>query len=444
MKISKLSSSQILVLGFFGIILTGALLLSLPISSVYGQWTNFLDCLFTSTSAVCVTGLILFDTGTYWTLFGKIVIITLIQIGGLGFMSMTILAALITKSKISLSQRLVMSEALGANAISGIVKLSKRVIELTVFIEFLGIISLCIFFIPKFGAVTGLWYALFHSISAFCNAGFDLLGGYSSFTKYSNSYILNITIMLLIIFGGLGFSVIINVVQSGFRYKKFTLHSKLVLITTGILIIVPMIIFLLLENNNTLYGKPIGEKLLASAFQVVSPRTAGFNSLNITKFRQSSLFLQIILMIIGGSPASTAGGLKTVTVAVLFLNFIGFFKKDDNIQVMNRRISDNFLKNAVIILSWALVLITSGLFIISAVQPELEFLDIFYEVASAYGTVGLSTGITRSLNFISKVVLIIIMFSGRVGSLTIIIAFSDMAKAKKSKVLFPKEEIVVG
>lgn len=440
--IKKLSVSQILVLGFLTVILTGAFLLMLPTSSVSNEWSDPINCLFTSTSAVCVTGLITYDTGTYWTLFGKIVIITLIQIGGLGFLSIATILAILRGDRIPLSQRIVMQESLNSNSLSGVVKQNRKVIHMTFFIEFLGALSMSFFFIPRFGIVKGIWYSIFHSISAFCNAGFDLFGDFKSITDYPNSYILNITIMLLIIIGGIGFVVITDIYNKKLNFKRYGLQTKIVLIVTSTIIVIPLFIFFFLERNNTLANMPFDTQMLASAFQVVSPRTAGFNSVDLAKLKDSSKFLQIMLMFIGGSPGSTAGGLKTVTLAVLILSIIAQVKNEERAKLFGRSISNDIIKNAVVILGWGIMLVAVGSFLVSALEPNISFIDIMYEVASAYATVGLSVGITRDICYISKIILILIMFSGRVGTLTIITAF--MAKSGNSKINYPKENVMVG
>lgn len=442
MQKHKLSEAQILSIGYFSVIFMGAVLLSLPISSVNGEWTSFLDTFFTSTSAVCVTGLITHDTGTYWSLFGQIVIIILIQIGGLGFISIATIAALATREKIGLRQRLIMKEALNSDNLSGVVKLNMNVIKITLVVEFIGFLLLSAFFVPKFGLKTGLWYGLFHSISAFCNAGFDLLGNYTSITVYVDSYLLNITIMLLIIIGGIGFALIMDVIRNRFSFKKLSLHSKIALIMTMTLIIFPTIIFYFMEKDNTLAKLPLDVQVLASFFQIVSPRTAGFNSIDTASLHDASKFLQVILMCIGGSPASTAGGLKTVTFVVLILTFLSNVRNQSDVHILNKRISKEIIKNSVTLLIWGIFLMIFGSFVISAVQPEFSFIDVVYEVASAYGTVGLSVGITRQLEEVSKVVLIFIMYAGRVGGLTFLLSVSD--DESKKKILYPKENVMVG
>lgn len=444
MKKFKFSTNKILVIGFFIIILVGATLLNTPFASVNGESVGFLNALFTATSAVCVTGLVVVDTGTYWTTFGKILIIIMIQIGGLGFMSMTTLAAFITGKKISMKERLLLGEASGYSKLTGAVKHSKNIIFMTFSIELIGAFLLSFVFIPEFGFAKGIAYSFFHSISAFCNAGFDLMGNYQSLIKYSGNFIINITIMILIVVGGFGFSSIKDIYDNKFNFKKFSLHTKLVIIVTLVLIVFPAILFFLIEfdNEETIKNLPLGSKIYSSFFQIISPRTAGFNTLDLEKLKNSSKILQIVLMIIGGSPGSTAGGLKTITLAVIFLAVINQIRGNERIEVFNRTISYDILNKSLVILSWCIFLTINGVMIISLTDPSFNFLDVLYEVSSAYATVGSTLGITRSLTSISKIVLIFIMFSGRVGSLTIL--FALFHRDKKKKYTYIKEDVNVG
>lgn len=445
MKISifkKLSHSQILAGGFFIIILIGAIILNMQFSSSKGENIGFLDALFTATSSVCVTGLIVADTGTYWSNFGKLVIMVLIQIGGLGFMTIGTLGVLISGEKLSYSNKLLIQDSLSHEKTSGIIKFCKRIVLVSLFIEFVGAICLSFAFVPEFGLVKGLWYGIFHSVTAFCNAGFDIMGNFSSLTSYFNNPIVNITIMLLIILGGLGFSTIFDINRKR-AFKKFRLNTKIILITTAILIVIPTFLFFIFEMNNpkTLGNMNLGEKIFASLFQVVSPRTAGYNTIELSQMYDSTKFLTIILMFIGGAPASTAGGLKITTFAIIIISVYCLFKQRSEIEIFGRTIPFKNLNKALVSLVIGFTLIITGTMIILS-NSDFDFLTVLYEVTSAYATVGLTLGITTKLNAVCKITLIILMFMGRVGSLTVLYSFIKTDSKKKYK--YPKEEINIG
>ena len=445
MKISifkKLSHSQILAGGFFIIILIGAVILNMGFSSAKGESIGFLDALFTSTSSVCVTGLIVADTGTYWSNFGKFVIMILIQIGGLGFMTIATLGVIISGEKLSYSKKLLIQDSLSSEKTSDIIKFCKKIILVSLFIELVGAICLSIAFVPEFGFVKGICYGIFHSVTAFCNAGFDIMGNFSSLTAYFNNPIVNISIMLLIILGGLGFSTIFDINRKR-AFKKFRLNTKIILITTAILIVIPTFLFFIFEMNNpkTLGNMNLGEKILASLFQVVSPRTAGYNTIELSQMYDSTKFLTIILMFIGGAPASTAGGLKITTFAIIIISVYCLFKQRSEIEVFGRTIPFKNLNKALVSLVIGFTLIITGTMIILS-NSDFDFLTVLYEVTSAYATVGLTLGITTKLNAVCKITLIILMFMGRVGSLTVFYSFIKTDSKKKYK--YPKEEINIG
>ena len=445
MKISilkKLSHSQILAGGFFIIILIGAVILNMGFSSAKGQSIGFLDALFTSTSSVCVTGLIVADTGTYWSDFGKFVIMILIQIGGLGFMTIATLGVIISGEKLSYSKKLLIQDSLSSEKTSDIIKFCKKIILVSLFIELVGAICLSIAFVPEFGFVKGICYGIFHSVTAFCNAGFDIMGNFSSLTAYFNNPIVNISIMLLIILGGLGFSTIFDINRKR-AFKKFRLNTKIILITTAILIVIPTFLFFIFEMNNpkTLGSMNFGEKILASLFQVVSPRTAGYNTIELSQMYDSTKFLTIILMFIGGAPASTAGGLKTTTFALIIISVYCLFKQKSEIEIFGRTVPFKNLNKALVSLVIGFTLVITGTIIILS-YSDFDFLTVLYEVTSAYATVGLTLGITTKLNAICKITLIILMFMGRVGSLTVLYSFIKTDSKKKYK--YPKEEINIG
>ena len=445
MKISilkKLSHSQILAGGFFIIILIGAVILNMGFSSAKGENISFLDALFTSTSSVCVTGLIVADTSTYWSDFGKFVIMILVQIGGLGFMTLATLGVLISGERLSYSEKLLIQDSLSSEKTSGILKFSKKIVLVSLFIEFVGAICLSIAFVPEFGFVKGICYGIFHSVTAFCNAGFDIMGNFSSLTAYFNNPIVNISIMLLIILGGLGFSTIFDINRKR-SFKKFKLNTKIILITTAILIVIPTFLFFIFEMDNpkTLGTMNFGEKILASLFQVVSPRTAGYNTIDLSQMHDSTKFLTIILMFIGGAPASTAGGLKITTFALIIISVYCLFKQKSEIEIFGRTVPFKNLNKALVSLVIGFTLVITGTMIILS-YSDFDFLTVLYEVTSAYATVGLTLGITTKLNAICKITLIILMFMGRVGSLTVLYSFIKTDSKKKYK--YPKEEINIG
>lgn len=436
----KLSSFQIILLGFAGVILLGALILTLPISSKSHEWTSFIDALFTSTSAVCVTGLIVFDTATHWTIFGQSVILLLIQIGGMGVVTIAVSLAVASGKKIGLFSRETMKNAISAPNVSGIVRLTGFIIKGIFLIEMIGALIMLPVFCTDYGA-EGIWMAVFHSVSAFCNAGFDIMGTKSgefiSLTHYSAQPVINITIMLLIIIGGIGFLVWEDICKHKWRLKLYRTQSKLVLIVTAALIVLPAAYFFFFECGDL----PLGERILASLFQSVTPRTAGFNTINLTAISDTGLYLMIVLMLIGGSPGSTAGGMKTTTIAVLFSSAFSVFRKKDNAELMKRRIDDETVKTASAVFLMYITLFLVGGMAISTIE-NLPITSCLYETASAVGTVGLTLGITPTLGSASKMILIMSMFFGRVGGLTLI--YAAFGANKKQVAKLPADTIAVG
>ena len=435
----KLTSFQIIIIGFFCVIIFGTFLLMLPFSSRSGLATPFFEALFTSTSAVCVTGLIIHDTATYWSVFGQIVILLLIQIGGMGVITVAASFAMISGRKISLMQRSTMQEAISAPKVGGIVRLTGFIVRVTLVMELLCAAVMAPVFCRDFGK-KGLWMALFHSVSAFCNAGFDLLGvrtPFSSLTSYAANPVINFTIMFLIVVGGIGFLTWDDIRANRLHLRNYRMQSKVILCTTAVLLIIPAMYFYFFEFDD-LTRK---ERLLSSLFQAVTPRTAGFNTVELTDLSEAGQFITIALMLIGGSPGSTAGGLKTTTIAVLFTTAISTFRRRENANIFGRRIDDDVVKNAMTISLMYITLCCTGGLIIS-VSEGLPMITCLFETASAVGTVGLSLGITPELNLLSRVVLILLMFFGRVGGLTLIFAALSGVQKKVSKL--PKEKITVG
>lgn len=442
MKLNKrkiFSSARLIIFGFLGVILVGTFLLMLPVSSRGAGGTGFIDCLFTATSATCVTGLVVHDTATYWSAFGQGVILTLIQIGGMGVVTIVITAIMISGKKIGVAQRNIMQESISAPKMGGIVKMTRFIIKTTVCVELLCAAIMFPTFYKEFGVAKGIWYSIFHSVSAFCNAGFDLMGAkekYSSLTSYVANPLINIVIMFLIVFGGLGFFVWDDLKQYKFQIKRYRLQTKVVLFVSGLLIILPAIYFFIVDFSNDSAGK----RILESLFQSVTTRTAGFNTVDFGNMSEGGISLMTVLMLIGGSPGSTAGGMKTTTVAVLIVTAISVFKKRENPEMFGRRIGSDVVKNAVTVFMMYIVLFITGGLIISTVE-NLSVLESFFEAASAIGTVGLTLGVTPGLSDVSHVVLAIMMFCGRVGGLTLVFAITN---AKKIESKLPLEKITVG
>ena len=436
----RLSSFKLIVLGFAGVILLGALILMLPFSSTAGVVTPFHEALFTSTSAVCVTGLVVQDTGSYWSAFGQTVILLMIQIGGLGVVTVAAFFAMLSGRKISLMQRSTMQDAISAPKVGGIVRLTRFIVWGTFLIELIGMIVMLPTFCGNFG-IKGIWMAAFHSISAFCNAGFDILGTaenkYPSLTGYIGEPTINIAIMLLIIVGGIGFLTWDDIYTNKWHFKKYRMQSKVILVTTAILIIAPAVFFFFCDFT----GLPLAERILASLFQSVTPRTAGFNTADLPAMTGSSKAIMILLMLVGGSPGSTAGGMKTTTLAVLLLSGWAVFYRKEDTQCYGRRISEETVRYAAVVMMMYITLCIGGALAISYLEG-LPILTCIYETASAIATVGLTLGITPELGTTSRIILILLMYCGRVGGLTLVYAAISGVKPHVSRL--PQEKITVG
>ncbi len=443
-KISKkLSSFQIIILGFLGVILAGTLLLMLPFSSKESGSAPFSDCLFTATSATCVTGLIVHDTATYWTAFGQAVILILIQIGGLGVVTIMASLAMISGRKIGLLQRNTMQDSISAQHVGGIVRLTSFAIKITLAVESVGALLMMPSFCKEFGVGKGIWYSVFHSVSAFCNAGFDLMGvkeKFSSLTSVAYNIPVNIVIMLLIIIGGIGFLTWDDIKMHKFNLKKYRMQSKVILATSGILIIFPAVYYFF-EFAGDDWNMTTGERIITALFQSVTARTAGFNTVNLSMLNGGGMIIMIFLMLIGGSPGSTAGGMKTTTIAVLFASAFSVFRKEKDAGLFGRRIEIDTVKNASAILLMYLTIFLSGAAAISNIE-NLPIRECMFETSSAIATVGLSLGITPTLGIVSRIILIIMMFLGRVGGLTVIYATVSGNHSNLSKL--PQEKITVG
>ncbi len=440
-----LSQGQFIAIGFILMILIGAILLDTPMASRSGQSIGFLSALFTATSASCVTGLVVADTATQWTLFGQIVVLILIQIGGLGFISIGVFFSIILRRKIGLRERGLMMESANALQLGGIVKFARRIVAGTAIVEGVGALLLMIRFIPEFGVLKGIWYGIFHSVSAFCNGGFDLMGAkygkYSSLVAYYDDPLVNIVIMSLIVIGGIGFVVWGDLLKNRWHFKKYLLHTKIVLLMSTILIFGGALLFYWAERNGVLKGMSVSGQILSSLFASVTARTAGFNTVDTAAMSGASKLLTAALMFIGGSPGSTAGGIKTTTLFVLLMGVKKNVTGAYGIQAFGKRLEDDTLATASIIATLNMGITIIVIFIVMGMQP-FAMQDVVFEAFSASGTVGITAGITRDLNTVSRILMIMLMYLGRVGSLSFALAF--MESKKKPKVMLPKESISIG
>lgn len=444
-KMKKTTSyPRLIVFYILCTVLVGTLLLMLPVATRSGESAGFEVALFTATSASCVTGLVVKDTFTFWSLFGQIVIIVLIQIGGLGFMSFVTLVSHAFGKSIGLRNRRLIMESSGSLELDGIMKLLKKVVLGTLFVELCGAILLSFRFCRDFGFGKGLYYSIFHSISAFCNAGFDLMGTneqFSSLSAYVDDPLVNITIIFLILIGGLGFIVWDDILKNKLRFKNYRLHTKLVLTATVILVFAPAVIFFVLEYNSSLKDLDLGGKILASLFQSVTPRTAGFATLNNCEFTDATVLLTICLMLIGGNSGSTAGGMKTTTFIVLLLSMISSSRKNNSINVFRRRIDPSVAHHAASIAFIYVSATVIGTCILCAVE-RMTLSAAMFEVSSAIGTVGSSMSMTPTLSAFSRYLLVLLMFAGRAGGLTL--AFVLAERKKNIPVSHPAEKILIG
>ena len=442
---AKLSSVQIIALGFFIMIGLGTALLMLPISSHDPNGASFGDALFAATSASCVTGLVPQDTGTYWTTFGQIVLILLIQTGGLGFMSIATLFLLLLRQRLGLRQREVVVDSVSYDRLGGFVPFIRLVFLGTFLAEGLGAVLLSIRFVPQLGWGKGIYYGVWHSISAFCNAGFDLMGPvsgeYSSFTAYAGDPLVSLTICALILIGGTGFLVWEDLVRNTYHWRRYRLQTKVVLWMNLLLTAGGGLAFFLLERNNLGAGKPLGEQILAALFDAVTPRTAGFNSTDTGALTSGSLLLTIMFMFTGGSPGSTAGGVKTTTIFVILLHAFSGVRREGSANAFGRSIGDDALKKATAVVYTNLLLALVGTIAICAIQP-LSLTQALFETFSAIGTAGMTMGITRDLLPASRLIIVFLMYCGRVGSISFAVALLE--KRATPPVTLPREDITIG
>ena len=441
---SKLTQTQMIVAGYILIILTGSLLLMLPWASRSHEVTPFLDTLFTATSASCVTGLVVVDTWSHWSIFGQVIVLTLIQVGGMGFMTLGVYMAILLRRRIGLKTRGVLQESINSLQIGGIVKLAKKIIQGTLLFESVGALLLMYRFIPRFGLMRGIWYGIFHAVSAFCNAGFDLMGytePYLSLCGYAGDWLVNLTIMSLIVIGGIGFFVWDDIADKKLKIRRYTLHTKIVLMVTASLIIGGALFFFFAEQNNVMRNMPLAEQIWASFFQSVTARTAGFNTVDTGALTEGSKFVTILLMFIGGSPGSTAGGIKTTTLIVLLVCVRANIRQEHGYNILDRRLDEESVRKACTVMCTNLLLMLTATIIMLALQP-FALTDVLFEAASTIGTVGMTTGITRSVCSASKIVLIFLMYCGRIGSLTF--ALSLRGNKHEPAVKQPVEQIMIG
>lgn len=439
-----LTNSRSIILGFLCIILVGALLLMLPVSTKPGEKTTFLGALFTAVSSTCVTGLVVYDTYTHWTVFGQTVLMLLIQIGGLGFITIGTFVMIALHRKIGLGRRMLIQESLNTLHIRGSVKLVRRIVIGTLFFEGLGAALLSVRFVPELGWGRGIYYGVFHAVSAFCNAGFDLMGfqgQYTSFCGYYNDPLVVLTLSALITVGGIGFVVWDDLYTNRWHIRRYQFQTKAVLLTTAILTVGGTALFLISERDGVFAAMPWQERLLSALFCAVTPRTAGFNTVDTAALSNGGLFATMLLMFIGGSPGSTAGGIKTTTVFVIVLYIRSYLLRRKDCVAFHRRMDAEAVKKASIVVFINLLLAAAGCMVIFMSQ-ELPVPDVLFEVFSAGGTVGMSTGVTRQLNEVSQAVIMLLMFCGRMGSLTFAMSFTE--RRKTEEIRYPEEEITVG
>lgn len=442
----KITYVRIIAAGYMTVILAGTFLLMLPASTAAGEKTNLLTALFTATSATCVTGLVVVDTATHWTAFGHGVILFMIQIGGLGFMTLGVLLALILRRRISLRTRGILQESMNYMQMGGLVRLVKTTFRGTLLFEGAGAVLLAARFIPVFGVTKGILYGIFHSVSAFCNAGFDLMGGYSgkysSFVEFRQDLLINFVLMALIILGGIGFFVWGDLKKNGYHWKRYVLHTKITLFSTGLLLIAGTVFYFLFEKDNLLAGMSGKDQFLAALFSSVTARTAGFNTIDTGALTGASKLLTMLLMFIGGSPGSTAGGIKTVTALVLVAYVWSNLRESKGVNMFHRRLDDDVIRKASNVVVVSMLMAVVSVICICFWQPFLPVEDVMFEVFSAIGTVGMSTGLTRDLSTASRIVIILLMYCGRIGSMSFALSFTE--RKKVAPVQFPVEKIMIG
>lgn len=442
----ELTYVRVITIGYIFVTVVGTLLLMLPVATADGKTTDLFTAFFTAASSTCVTGLVVVDTGIHWSMFGQLVILAMIQIGGLGFVTVCVLVFMLLKKKITLKTRGLLQESMNGMQIGGGVKLVRLALIGTLCMEALGALVLCIRFIPLFGMGKGVYYSIFHAVSAFCNAGIEIMGpyygAYSSFTGFQGDVLVNLVLIVLTIVGGIGFFVWSDLQEERFRIKKCALHTRMTIVMSVVLLLVGAVLYYVFENDNLFLGMKTGEKVLTSFFCSTMTRTTGFNSIEIAELSNASRLLTIVLSFIGGSPGSTAGGIKTVTLFVLLEYIWSNLKGGRSVTVFGRRLDDETIQKASNVLVLSLVLAITGIAAICYMQPELALEDVVMEVVSSIGTAGISTGITRRLCTGSRIVVILLMYCGRIGSMSF--ALSIVQQKKRASVQLPVEKIMIG
>ena len=445
-KHPPMSAQGVIALGFAAIIALVTLLLMLPASSRAGTWTDPLTALFTATSAVCVTGLVVVDTATHWSVFGRCVLLAGIQIGGLGVMTVIALAAMMMNRRIGLRQRTLLVESVATLHIGGIVRLVRRALYGTLLLELAGALLLALRFVPLLGPGRGVFYAVFHAVSAFCNAGFDLMGTvtgpFSSLESFVSDPLVNLVAVSLILLGGLGFFVWDDLIENKFRFRRLQLHTRVVLVITPVIVLVPACLFYVFEAGASMAGMGTGTRMLASHFSAVTPRTAGFDTVPTGELSPAGSLLTVLLMLTGGNPGSTAGGAKTTTMLVLLLLAVSILRREEDIRLFGRRLPEDLMRRACSIVIIYVSLAMLSTLAICAAQPELALQDVIIEVFSAINTVGMSTGLTRELGTFARLIIILLMYAGRLGSLTFALLIAR--HPSPSPLRCPQERILIG
>lgn len=449
LKMRQMRPERMLAGGFLLLIAIGTALLSLPAAAADGKSVGAFNALFTATSAVCVTGLTVVDTGRAFSDFGHGVLLILVQAGGLGFMVFATMTMVIMGRRITLRDRVLIRESMNTSTLSGVVRLTKAYGIMALLLEMAGALLLSVRFVPQFGMGKGLWYSFFHAVTAFCNAGFDLLGGGVSLTVYRNDAYVLLVISALIILGGTGFAVLFEVINKRFAWRKLTLHTRVVLIVSGALLLAGMAFFALLEWNNpatlAMEGCDTGDKLLNAFFQSVTMRTAGFNSISLSHMRDASKLFSVVLMFIGASPASTGGGLKTTTFSVVFLILLSVIRGQRDVNVLGRRLSSELMRRAIAMLMIAILVLMIGALLLTVIeQDDVTFVDLLFETASALSTAGITTAGTAMLRPASRVVLILLMYFGRVGVLTLALALAQKQNDAQNRIRYPEDSMMIG
>lgn len=443
-KRMKITYTKVITIGFALLILLGTFLLMLPISSRSREWTSFINALFTSTSATCVTGLVVYDTFSHWSIFGQLTLITLIQIGGLGFMTIITMFSFLLKRRIGLRERRLLMESAGSTELRGVLRMIRKILYGTFITEAAGALLLSVRFVPKMGLLSGIYNAVFHSVSAFCNAGFDLMGRYepfSSLTLFYDDIYVNLIICGLIIIGGVGFIVWNDIFNFRHNVHKYSLHSKIVLVTTGVLLLVGTVLFYVFERDGVLASMPEHKRWLVSFFQSVTSRTAGFNTADLSGISHSTLVIFCILMFIGGSPGSTAGGVKTTTFAILVFSAVASARRSNYITVFKKRLEEKTARQASAVVVTYVLALAAAIMVMCAVEP-FSLTSIVFEAVSAMGTVGVTMGITSELSVVSRYIVIILMYAGRIGGLTLMLTLAE--KRKQVAVKRPAEQVLIG